>query len=131
MPAPVSVPAPAAAPAPAPAAAPAPAPAAAPAQKHRAVKRAVHRHHTDGAALYKRGLAAFNQGNMSRARHEFKASARAGHVPAYRALGVVYRKQGNRSAAIRAFKTYVRKAPRSHDATRVRKLVAQLEHGHR
>jgi len=105
--------------------------APAPTHHHRAVKRAVHRHHANGAALYTRGLAAFNQGNMSRARHEFRASAHAGHVPAYRALGVVYRKQGKRAAAIRAFKTYVHKAPHSRDAKLVRKLVAQLERGRR
>jgi len=119
------VPAPAPAPAPKHVAAKVPAPA----PKHVASAEAEHHHHASGAALYQRGIAAFNRGDLGHARADFTASAHAGHVPAYRALGVVYRRQGNRAAAIHAFRTYLRKAPRSHDARAVGQLVAQLEHG--
>ena len=97
---------------------PPPPPAAAPAH-----------HRVSGAVLYRRGVTAFARGDLARARHAFAASARAGHVAAYRALGVVYRREGKRAAAIRAFQTYVRKAPRSHDAPAVSRMVAQLEQG--
>lgn len=80
-----------------------------------------------GKAHYDRGLQAWKRRDLAAARNAFAAAARAGHAPGYRALGVLYRKQGKKEQAIRAFRTYLRVAPKSSDADKVRRSLARLD----
>lgn len=139
QPAPATAPSSALAPAPPPALAPAPAPP--PADATPSASTAEIRDHARervskpkrdprrGKSHYDRGLQAWNRGDLDAARRSFAAATRAGHAPGYRALGVLYRKQGKRAEAIRSFRRYLRVAPNSNDAAKVRRTLAALERG--
>jgi hypothetical protein len=80
-----------------------------------------------GKKHYDLGLRAWKRGDLATARKEFLAATRVGHAPGHRALGIVYRKLGKTPQAIRAFRTYLRVSPKSADAAKVRRTLAQLE----
>jgi Flp pilus assembly protein TadD len=52
-----------------------------------------------------------------------------GYVAGYRGLGLAYAQQGNRSAALTAFKTYVGLAPTAKDVALIEKRISSLSIG--
>jgi hypothetical protein len=50
------------------------------------------------------------------------------YVAGYRGLGLAYAQQGNKAAAIQAFKTYVSSVPTAKDASLIRKRITSLQH---
>lgn len=77
---------------------------------------------------YRAGMRAYSRGNLSSAERSFRAALKAhpGMASAYRGLGFVYSRRGARRAAVRAFKRYLRMAPRARDAETIRKRIEGL-----
>ncbi len=66
--------------------------------------------------------------DLETARHKFAAATRAdpGYAAAYRGLGLVYERAGDKRRAIRALKKYLRLSPGAPDAESVRQRLARL-----
>jgi serine/threonine-protein kinase len=72
--------------------------------------------------VFKQGVQAYVHGDTRTALASYKRAiqADAGFAPAYRGLGLVYEKLGDRPAARAAFKTYLKLAPAASDADSIR-----------
>jgi serine/threonine protein kinase/outer membrane biosynthesis protein TonB len=81
---------------------------------------------TSAEDLVKMGLQAWVHGDLRTAHSSYRRAieANAAYAPAWRCLGLVYEKQGNRSSARSAFQRYLELAPGASDAAGIR---AKLE----
>ncbi len=80
-------------------------------------------------ALLREGTRAIASGDFTKARDVLKqaVAANPGSSAPHRALGVVYRRLGKRTSAIRHYRRYLRLNPKAKDATRIRKMIETLE----
>ena len=104
------------APAPAPVAEPAPSPPRLTAAQKR--KRA--------AAAYAKGRAIYMEGDFRGSIRHFRRAldANPSHAKSHRAMGLAYSRIGDRARAERAFRAYLRAAPRAKDADAIRRMLA-------
>jgi serine/threonine-protein kinase len=77
---------------------------------------------------YRAGNSLLLAGDLAGAKRKFRAavSVSRAYAPAYRGLGMAHERSGDRSSAVRAYKQYLRLAPRAGDAETIRKRIAQL-----
>ena len=77
---------------------------------------------------YRSGVNRFKRGDNRAARRLFQRAIQADrrYAPAYRGLGLVYRRQHRSAAAVRAFRKYLRLAPRAKDRKLINRLIRQL-----
>ena len=74
------------------------------------------------------GLKRFARGDTRGAIDSFQAALREdrGYAPAHRGLGLAYEKAGDRSRAVRSFRTYLDLAPNARDASQIRTRMEKL-----
>ena len=79
-------------------------------------------------ALYKQGIDLFVAGKLSQARDKFRASLRVNsrYAQAHRGLGLVFERMGKKKSAAKAYREYLRLAPKARDAKRIRSRLAAL-----
>jgi Flp pilus assembly protein TadD len=67
-------------------------------------------------------------GKLGEARSRFRAALKAkpGYAKAYRGLGLVYERSGDKSKAVRAFRTYLRLSPRARDKASINKRITAM-----
>ena len=78
--------------------------------------------------LFKQGLQAYVKGDLKTALTEYKRATQSnsGFAPAWRGLGLVYQKLGDRGPAKAAFGKYLALAPNASDADSIRRTMAAL-----
>ena len=81
---------------------------------------------TDAAAFYKQGRELMVKGDYKGAERAFKSAAGKGFARAYKMLGAVYMRSGDKARAIKAFKAYLSRSPGARDASAVRDIITRL-----
>ncbi len=78
--------------------------------------------------LFKQGLQAYVKGDLRTALTEYKRATQSnsGFAPAWRGLGLVYQKLGDRGPAKAAFGKYLALSPNASDADAIRRTMAAL-----
>ena len=78
--------------------------------------------------LFKQGLQAYIKGDLKTALTEYKRATQSnsGFAPAWRGLGLVYQKLGERGPAKAAFGKYLALSPNASDADAIRRTMAAL-----
>ena len=79
-----------------------------------------------GSELYKQATDAYLAGKFDAAESAYRQATKAGYAPAYRGLGFLYQRTGNKAKAIDALRTYLRLQPNAKDAASVKNRLAQL-----
>jgi serine/threonine-protein kinase len=77
---------------------------------------------------YQAGAKLLISGDIPAAKRKFRTSLSVvrGYAPAYRGLGLAHERTGDRASAVRAYKNYLRLAPRAKDAESIRTRMARL-----
>lgn len=77
---------------------------------------------------YRQGLQLFMRGDTSGALTALRSSiaANSSYAPAWRALGLVYEKMGDKDQARRSLRRYLQLAPRANDAEQIRNRLKRL-----
>jgi outer membrane biosynthesis protein TonB len=77
---------------------------------------------------YLEGMRAYTRGQLASAERSFRAALELnpGMASAHRGLGFVHARRGSKRAAVRAFKRYLRMAPKARDAVTIRKRIEGL-----
>ncbi len=78
--------------------------------------------------LYDDGFRRYMRGDLSGAKGKFKAAIKLdGRMPdAHRGLGLVFERQGDKAAAVKAFKRYLELRPNARDAAGIEKRIKRL-----
>jgi hypothetical protein len=81
------------------------------------------------SAAYEQGVRLFMDGSLDAAETSFRRTLKLDptHAAAYKGLGLVYRRSGQRRRALVELRTYLKRAPKAKDAAQIRKLIAALE----
>lgn len=82
-----------------------------------------------GSAAYEQGVRQFMDGSLPAAERSFRKALKLdpGHAAAYKGLGLVYRRSGQKRRAINELRAYLRAAPNARDAAQIRKLIHGLD----
>jgi serine/threonine-protein kinase len=82
----------------------------------------------DAEAAYRQGLQMFARGDTSAALTQLRSSIAANpdYAPAWRGLGLVFEKMGEKDQARSAFKRYLKLAPAANDADQIRNRMERL-----
>ena len=78
--------------------------------------------------LNRQGIDYFVKGKLSQAREKFRASLRVNprYAQAHKGLGLVYERMGNKKQAAKAYREYLRLAPKASDAEAIRRRLASF-----
>ncbi|MEM9492681.1 MAG: tetratricopeptide repeat protein, partial [Myxococcota bacterium] len=95
---------------------------------HEARRQRTPKRRENARALYDDGFDLFMQGEFAPARDKFRAAlkARPGYARAHRGLGLVYERMGENKRAAKAYREYLRLAPKARDADNIRQRLAAL-----
>jgi serine/threonine-protein kinase len=94
------------------------------AQARKAARRAA----ADPAELYSEGARLYVRDDLVQARRKFQKAVNVSprFAPAYRGLGLVYERAGDKARAIRSFQNYLRLAPYAPDVNNIRARLERL-----
>ena len=96
--------------------------------RSRPIRTSDNKPKVDPQEALKSGLQQYARGDTSAALASFRSalSANPGFSPAYRGMGLVYEKMGNKAQARIAYKKYLALAPTAGDADQIRERMERL-----